>query len=75
MDNLKITKRFNIKDIVIGEKKLEIPFELFLSNNEPPLQCSKLLRFTGVQQIVVVGEHTIAELVRLQPRPQTLDRI
>ena len=55
MDNLKTTQRLNIKDIVIGKKKLEIPFELFLSNNEPPLQCSKLLRFVPGKRAVFSG--------------------
>ena len=55
MDNLKVTQRLNIKDIVIGKKKLEIPFELFLSNNEPPLQCSKLLRFIPGKRAVFSG--------------------
>lgn len=47
--------RLDVKDIVIGKKKLIIPFELALINDSNQLQCNKLLRFIPGRRAVFSG--------------------
>ncbi len=47
--------RVDTKDIVLGKKKLLIPFELSLINDSHPLQCNKLLRFVPGRRAVFSG--------------------